>query len=95
MASHRTLREIRIMTTWPTITQSFDPSPIVLAEARADDRPGFLARAREVLGIYDRALAAAHRFEELSRLSDEALAARGMTRTEVLRAAFKTLTDER
>ena len=47
------------------------------ASTRKSNATTILARARDVLEVCTRSQAAAHQFEELSRLSDDALAARG------------------
>lgn len=54
-----------------------------------------LARAIEVFAVTARACTAAHYYEELVRLSDDELASRGLTRTDVPRAAFHFLAADR
>ena len=48
---------------------------------------------REILSILSRAQIAAHHYEQLKPLSDSDLAAKGLTRSDVPRAAFRKLTE--
>jgi hypothetical protein len=54
-----------------------------------------LRNMREILSICSRAQAAAHHYEQLKPLSDEDLAAKGIERADLPRAAFRKLTGER
>jgi hypothetical protein len=56
--------------------------------------PSLFHRILEVLHICSRATAAAHQYEQLKPLSNEALAARGLKRDDLPRAAFDKLTEE-
>ena len=49
---------------------------------------------REILSICSRAQIAAHHYEQLKPRSDTDLAAKGLTRGDVPRAAFSKLTDK-
>src|SRR5262245_45424200 len=80
----------------------FAPTQVALAVSTTPrfawlDHPGmgvgreFLARAIEVLAVMARASTAAHYYEELIRFSDHELAARGLKRADVARAAFHCL----
>ena len=60
--------------------------------ASGRSRPSPMARIREVWAICGRAWAAAHHYETMRPLSDQALAARGLTRADLPRAAFRKLT---
>jgi hypothetical protein len=51
-----------------------------------------MAKMREIWTICSRAQAAAHHYEVLKPLSDQELAARGLTRADLPRAAFRKLT---
>jgi hypothetical protein len=55
---------------------------------------GALHRLREVLAICARARVAAHQYEELKPLSEADLAEKGLTRSDLPRAAFRKLTGE-
>ena len=55
--------------------------------------PRLIDRIKEALGICSRAADAAHHYEELKPLSDEALADRGPTRADLPRAALRKLTE--
>jgi uncharacterized protein YjiS (DUF1127 family) len=82
------------MTAWPTISalpksQTWSPT-----FTRKSNATKVLARARDVLSVCVRSQAASHQFEELNRLSDDALAARGLRRADLPRAAFRALTGE-
>jgi hypothetical protein len=56
--------------------------------------PGLMRRILEVLRICSRASEAAHHYEQLKRLSDQALAAKGLKRADLPRAAFDKLAGE-
>jgi hypothetical protein len=58
------------------------------SQSRRSAFADMLAQAREMLDACDRAGAAAHRYEELSRMSDEELASQGLTRSDLPRKAF-------
>ena len=58
----------------------------------ARSRPSLMAKMREIWAICSRAQAAAHHYEALKPLSDQELAARGLTRADLPRAAFRKLT---
>ena len=55
---------------------------------------GLLNLIVDALAVCRRARAAADHYEELKSLSAQALAARGLTRAELPRAAFKKLSQE-
>lgn len=55
-------------------------------------RPSLMARLRELWAICSRAQAAAEHYETHKHLSDQELAARGLTRAGLTRAAFRKLT---
>jgi hypothetical protein len=80
------------MTVGVVIGRSPRPSELRSSFFRAG-APSLMGRIREVLGICSRASAAAHLYEELSTLSDEALADRGLTRADLPAAAFEELTE--
>lgn len=52
-----------------------------------------IERIRDVLGACSRAAAAAHYYEQLRSLSDEALAARGLTRADIPRATLRKISE--
>jgi hypothetical protein len=54
--------------------------------------PTAVIRFQEIWAICTRAQAAAHHYEAHRSLSDQALAARGLIRTDLPRAAFRELT---
>ncbi|HXF55366.1 MAG TPA: hypothetical protein VNK52_14730 [Hyphomicrobiaceae bacterium] len=58
------------------------------SEPRRSSLRQMLAEMRETLRALDRAGAAAHRYEELSQLSDEELARFGMKRSDLARKVF-------
>lgn len=82
------------MTAWPTISALPKSETWSPASTRKSNATTILARAREVLSVCTRSQAASHHFEELNRLSDDALAARGLSRADLPRAAFRALTGE-
>jgi hypothetical protein len=55
-------------------------------------RPAFVAWLRDIWAVCTRARAAAHHYETHKPLSDQELAARGLTRVGLPRAAFRKLT---
>lgn len=65
-----------------------NPQPTVTGRSR----PSLMAKMREIWAICSRAQAAAHHYEALKPLSDQELAARGLTRADLPRAAFRKLT---
>jgi hypothetical protein len=62
------------------------------ADAIIDGAQHLLERTKEIIGIYQRANAAAQEYEQLKPQSDEELAARGLSRTDLPRKAFDELT---
>jgi len=58
----------------------------------ARSRPTLMARMRDIWTIFSRAQAAAHYYEAHKPLSEEELAARGLTRADLPRSAFRKLT---
>ena len=56
--------------------------------------PRLIDRVLEILRICSRAAAAAHYYEQLKPLSDQALAARGLKRADLPRVAFEKLSEE-
>ena len=64
-----------------------------LDRASKPGRPSLVDRIAETLAICSRAREAAHAYEELKPLSDQALAARGLKRADLPRAAFDKLTE--
>jgi uncharacterized protein YjiS (DUF1127 family) len=56
--------------------------------------PPIISGISEVLRICARAADAAHDYERLRTLSDEALAARGITREDIPRATLRKLADD-
>jgi hypothetical protein len=56
-------------------------------------RTGLLALVKDVIDTCARAHAAAHYYEELRPMSDQALADRGLTRAGLARAAFMKLSE--
>jgi len=57
-------------------------------------RGGVFGRVAGFFALLDRSIAAANTYENLSQLSDEQLAARGLTRPEIANAARKVLLGE-
>jgi len=53
--------------------------------------PRLIEHIKEIFGICSRAADAAHHYEELKPLSDEALAGRGLARADLPRAALRKL----
>ena len=70
---------------------SIQAAPV--AGAATGERTGLFSLLGEVIAICARAQAAAHVYEELKPLSDQALAARGLTRADLARAAFMKLSE--
>ena len=64
-------------------------------DGRSGSWAELLGRVADILSVCARARAAAQHYEELKPLSDQALAMRGLTRSEVPRAAFDKLADGR
>ena len=80
------------MTTWlPTGSRHV---ALEKAERGASKRSlrAALERVREILSICAQARVAAHHYEELKPQSDQDLAEKGLTRSDVPRAAFRKLT---
>src|SRR5262245_53876888 len=108
-APHGSVTEVRwrpVMKRACTAPVLFAPTQVALAAPTTPrfawpDHPrmgvgrDFLARAIEVLAVMARACTAAHYYEELLRLSDHELAARGLRRADVARAAFHCLAADR
>ena len=67
----------------------FRPVDVSVAGLRM---PTAVIQFREIWTICSRAQAAAHYYEAHKSLSDQALAARGLIRTDLPRAAFRELT---
>lgn len=55
--------------------------------------PRLIDGIKEILGIFTRAADAAHYYEKLRPMSDEALADRGLTRADLPRAVLRRLTE--
>ena len=64
------------------------------AEGSADRKLGLLDWIREILVICRRGRTAAQYYEELRPQSDQSLAAKGLKRSDLPRAAFEKLTNE-
>jgi hypothetical protein len=86
------------MTAWlPTSSRlKFDISRIfrpAFAEARERWRVA-IRKAREIVSICSRGLAAAHHYQQLKSQSDADLAANGLQRGDVPKAVFQKLTEK-
>jgi hypothetical protein len=86
------------MTAWlPTSSRLKFDDLIISKPPFADALPRLRKAAhnmREILSICSRAQIAAHHYEQLKPLSDSDLAAKGLTRGDVPRAAFRKLTED-
>jgi hypothetical protein len=86
--------EDSVMTTWlPTGSRHVAAENGERGAAKRSMR-GALQRLREILSICARARVAAHHYEELKPLSEADLAEKGLTRSDLPRAAFRKLTGE-
>jgi hypothetical protein len=86
------------MTTWPPTSSrlrfyDFRFSKQAFADARERCRTA-TRTVREILSICSRGLTAAHHYERLKSQSDTDLAAKGLQRGDVPRAAFRKLTEK-
>lgn len=77
-------------------SQRADSRRDFLAGHRGPHRgPGLADRVIDLIAVCSRANDAAHHYANLKRLSNQALANRGLTRIELPRAAFIRLTGQR
>jgi hypothetical protein len=72
------------------MTVAYNDLPLGARESRG----GVFGRIAGFFNLLDRSIAAANTYENLSLLSDEQLAARGLTRPEIANAARKVLLGE-
>jgi hypothetical protein len=74
------------------LRKSADDPTVSHADAVGRSRPTLMARLRDIWAVWVRAQAAAHHYETHRPLSEQELAARGLTRGGLPRAAFRKLT---
>jgi len=72
--------------------QSIDVADLRRAAVNGRDQPTLMAWLRDICTICSRAQIAAHRYEAHKALCDQELAARGLTRADLARAAYRTVT---